>query len=70
MNEVQNTINYPFKTILAENLIPGQLVVNLGVITSVERQDAAKLMRVVIMEGYCLSCAFYWFRFGTMIKVI
>ena len=56
-------------SILAQNLLPGMNVVNLGFITSIEREEVAKLIRVVIMNGKCLSAAFYWFRFDTQIYI-
>jgi len=58
------------KTVLAQELTAGMLIINLGIISSVELELTAKLIRVVIMEGNCLSAAFFWFRFDTPIKVI
>jgi hypothetical protein len=57
------------KTILSQYLTPGMLVVNLGIITSIERQEATQLVRVVIIEGKCLSAAFFWFNFDIPIMV-
>ena len=58
------------KPILAQNLATGMNVVNLGFITSTEREEVAKLIRVVIINSKCLSCAFYWFRYDTQIYIL
>jgi hypothetical protein len=55
--------------ILAQNLTTGMNVVNLGIITSIEKEESAKLIRVVFMNSKCLSCAFSYYRFDTVIYI-
>jgi hypothetical protein len=56
-------------SILVENLTAGMILVNIGTVSSVEREETAKLIRVVVIDGIVLSAAFYWYRFGTFVFI-
>jgi hypothetical protein len=58
-----------YKIVLSQNIKVGMHLVNIGTISNVELEDSVKLVRLVCKDQFCLSAAYYWYRYNSKLVV-
>lgn len=58
-----------YTVILAQFITSGMYLVNIGIVSEVEIEQTAKLVRITCKDQFCLSAAFFWYRFDSKLTI-